>query len=126
MPMSRPLRLIQQAAQPIEFGCPLCRGVHAAYIFGTGQFRVFRCGGCPLTFSTKVPRAADPASPADSDAIDGVNRRERDHAGLLAAIDAAGIKGPVLLVARLQDSLIELLQHRGLTIGATVSEDDFD
>ena len=49
--MSQPIRLVQQAAQPIDFSCPLCASVHAAYIFGTSQFRIFRCGGCALTFS---------------------------------------------------------------------------
>ena len=39
--MSRPLRLVPQAAQPIEFSCPLCGSVHAAYIFGTSLFRFF-------------------------------------------------------------------------------------
>ncbi|MEJ0075811.1 MAG: glycosyltransferase [Alphaproteobacteria bacterium] len=43
----------------------------------------------------------------------------------MAAIDAAGIDGPVLLVARPQDGLSELLRQRGLTIGTTVGEDDF-
>ena len=32
------------------------------------------------------------------------DRSERDHAGLLATIDAAAIKGPILLVARPQDA----------------------
>jgi hypothetical protein len=123
--MSRPLRLVQQAAQPIEFSCPLCASVHAAYIFGTGQFRIFRCGGCALTFSTKAPRAGEPSAIAPPDATGGVTRSERDHAGLLAAIDTATIKGPVLLVARPQDSLIELLPQRGITIGAIVGEEDF-
>src|SRR6476620_670915 len=104
MTTSRPLRLVQQAAQPIEFSCPLCRTAHAAYIFGTSQFRVFRCAGCALTFSKKVARAGDSAAPAQPDANGGLDRSERDHAGLLAAIDAAAIKGPILLVARPQDS----------------------
>lgn len=124
MTTSRPLRLVQQAAQPIDFSCPLCRTAHAAYIFGTTQFRVFRCAGCALTFSRKVAHGGDSA-PAQPDASGGLDRRERDHAGLLAAIDAAAIKGAVLLVARPQDSLINLLENRGLTIGAVVGEDNF-
>ncbi len=125
MAMSRPLRLVQQAAQPIEFSCPLCESAHAAYIFGTGQFRVFRCGGCALTFSKRVARGNDTPPPAPAGTIAAINRSERDYAGLLAAIDAAGIDGPVLLVARPQDGLSELLRQRGLTIGTTVGEDDF-
>src|SRR3954451_17186720 len=96
--MSRPLRLVPQAAQPIEFCCPLCGSVHAAYIFGTNQFRIFRCGGCALTFSKKATRAYDLSSPPQWEAARSV-RNERDHAGLLASLDAAAISGPVLVVA---------------------------
>ena len=123
--MSRPLRLVQQAAQPIEFCCPLCESAHAAYIFGTSQFRIFRCGGCALTFSKKPARASETPPPALPDPVAAVSRSERDHAALLAAIDAARIDGPVLLVARAQDGLGDLLRHRGLTIGITASADDF-
>src|SRR5678810_234783 len=105
MAMSRPLRLVQQAAQPIEFCCPLCESAHAAYIFGTSQFRIFRCGGCALTFSKKPARASETPPPALPDPVAAVSRSERDHAALLAAIDAARIDGPVLLVARAQDGL---------------------
>src|ERR1043165_8173557 len=101
--MSRPLRLVPQAAQPIEFSCPLCGSVHAAYIFGTSQFRIFRCGGCALTFSKKPPRAPDPTSPAQWHGTK--TRAERDHLGLLAAIGTAAMSGPVLAVATPQDGL---------------------
>lgn len=125
MMTSRPLRLVQQAAQPIEFSCPLCGGVHAAYMFGTGSFRVFRCAGCALTFSQKAARANEAPPAAELGAVTAANRTERDHAGLLAAIDAAAIKGSILLVGRPQDSLVELLTQRGLTIGIIAGEDDF-
>jgi len=121
--MSRPLRLVPQAAQPIEFACPLCGSVHAAYIFGTSQFRIFRCGGCALTFSKKPTRATDPSSPAQWRAPRG--RNERDHAGLLASVDAATIIGPVLVVAGPKDGLIPLLEERGITIGRVAGHEDF-
>src|SRR4051794_39502343 len=125
MAMSRPLRLVQQAAQPIEFSCPLCDSAHAAYIFGTGQFRIFRCGGCALTFSKNVAREEGTAPPGASGAVAATNRRERDHAGLLSAIDAAAIKGPIVLIAGPQDGLSDLLRRHGLTNGIAVGEDDF-
>ena len=125
MTTSRPLRLVQQAAQPIEFSCPLCGSMHAAYIFGTDLFRVFRCGGCALTFSKKATRTNEPPLPAETATVTGVNRKERDHAGLLAAINAAAIKGPILLVSRPRDSLVELLKQHGLIIGGIVDEDEF-
>src|SRR3982751_2866605 len=107
--MSRPLRLVPQAAQPIEFGCPLCDSVHAAYIFGTSQFRIFRCGGCALTFSKNATRSNDPASSPLWQAAKN-SRNERDHAGLLASIDAAAVGGPLLVVASARDDLAPLLE----------------
>src|SRR5947209_18180137 len=101
--MSKPLRLVPQAAQPIEFCCPLCGSVHAAYIFGTSQFRIFRCGGCALTFSKNATRAYDRSAPARTS---GSSRNERDHAGLLASLDAAAIGGPVLVVAGAEAGLM--------------------
>src|SRR5438876_7906851 len=109
--MSRPLRLVPQAAQPIEFCCPLCGSVHAAYIFGTSQFRIFRCGGCALTFSKKATRNNPSVFSPESQAPKN-SRSERDHAGLLASIDAAAMAGPVLVVAGAQDELVPLLQRR--------------
>ena len=123
--MSRPLRLVPQAAQPIEFSCPLCGSVHAAYIFGTGQFRVFRCGGCALTFSKKAAARERVLRIRPNWMRLAVNRSERDHAGLLGRDRCCSHQGPILLVARPQDSLVELLRQRGLTIGVVVSEEDF-
>jgi hypothetical protein len=125
MTTSRPLRLVPQAAQPIDFHCPLCGSVHAAYIFGTGQFRIFRCGGCALTFSKKIVRLDDVSRLAEATPIAAIDRSERDHAGLLAAVDAAAIAGPILVVTRPQDNLVALLERRGLSIGTLASEDDF-
>src|SRR3954466_9358646 len=99
--MSRPLRLVPQAAQPIEFCCPLCSSVHAAYIFGTNQFRIFRCGGCALTFSKKPVRHNDLAfSPQGQPPKN--SRSGRDHAGLMASVDAAAMGGPVLVIGSAQ------------------------
>src|SRR5947209_19600751 len=101
--MSKPLRLVPQAAQPIEFCCPLCGSAHAAYIFGTSQFRIFRCGGCALTFSKNAGRGFDPSSSTHAQAPKA--RGEREHAGLLTATEAAAINGPVLAVASPLDGL---------------------
>jgi Glycosyl transferase family 2 len=123
--MSRPLRLVPQAAQPIEFCCPLCGSVHAAYIFGTNQFRIFRCGGCALTFSKKPARNAEPASPAQWRAPGRSSRNEQDHTSLLAALDAAAIDGPVLVVGSAEDGLIPLLERRGIKVGRIAGPEDF-
>jgi hypothetical protein len=117
--------LVPQAAQPIEFCCPLCSSVHAAYIFGTSQFRIFRCGGCALTFSKKSARSVDPASSVEWDASRRKSRSEQDHASLLQSLDAAPIDGPVLVVGDQEDGLISLLEGRGLKIGRVASQNDF-
>src|SRR5215218_618839 len=123
--MSRPLRLIPQAAQPIEFCCPLCGSVHAAYILGTSQFRIFRCGGCALTFSKRPARRADLPSSGQTAAARTSSRSEQDHASLLAALDAAAIDGPVLVVGEAQDTLIPMLEQHGIRIGRLAAHDDF-
>jgi hypothetical protein len=112
---------VPQAAQAIEFSCPLCGGAHAAYIFGTTQFRVFRCAGCALTFSKALPQGVDPVAPAESDAAKNV-RTERDHESLLASLDAMSVKGPILLVASERDELVSLLQQRELAPTKIVDE----
>src|SRR4051794_2683625 len=122
--MSRPLRLVPQAAQPIEFCCPLCGSVHAAYIFGTSQFRIFRCGGCALTFSKKAIRSNDGGFSPLSRAAKN-SRSERDHAELLASVDAAPMGGPVLVVGGAQDELMPLLEQRGISVGRIVGPADF-
>src|SRR6185295_19721562 len=104
--MSKPLRLVPQAAQPIEFRCPLCGSVHAAYIFGTSQFRIFRCGGCALTFAKTPARNVASPFPAEQGDSHRSNRNERDHSSLSEALDSAAIKGPVLVVADPQDDLL--------------------
>lgn len=120
--MSKPLRLVQQAAQPVEFCCPLCASVHAAYIFGTGEFRIFRCGGCALTFSKPKHRGGEQSALIQQD----VARRSSDESrrtALLSALDAAAIKGPVLVVADAQDGLIPLLERRGIVIHHVSGQD---
>src|SRR5947209_4174354 len=119
--MSRPLRLVPQTAQAFEFSCPLCGSEHAAYGFGTTRFRVFRCAGCALTFSKK---ALQSTSPTEHNLATS-SRTAQDHGTLLAALDALGIKGPLLLVAAAEDDLIGLLQRRGLSVGKVVDENGF-
>src|SRR6266576_339693 len=101
--MSRPLRLVPQAAQPIEFCCPLCGSIHAAYIFGTSHFRIFRCGGCALTFSKKSTRSAELSPPKSWSMSGQSSREEQDYECLLASMDAALIDGPVLVVGDPED-----------------------
>jgi hypothetical protein len=121
--MSKPLRLVPQSAQPIEFACPLCRNTHAAYIFGTSEFRVFRCGGCALTFSKPLLRTVERAPALPQDGARRHGHDESRRAALLAALDAAAIDGPVLVVADSQDGLIQLLQRRGIVIGHVAAHD---
>ena len=124
--MSEPLRLVQQAAQPIEFRCPICDSVHAAYIFGASQFQISRCEGCALTFSKSLTRAIDPSSATQSPTIRVSSRNERDHASLLASLDAVMVDGPVLVVANPDAKLVPLLRRGGTEVGRLAAEDDFE
>ena len=115
--------MVQQAAQSIEFACPLCGNEHAAYNFGTTSFRIFRCGGCALTFSRPLARASASSAPINNEPVR--NTRDEDHASLLSALETAHIEKPVLVVADPQDGLAALLKQRGVAIGRVVTHDDF-
>jgi hypothetical protein len=119
--MSKPLRLVRQAAQTFDYSCPLCSGAHAAYVFGTSQFRIYRCAGCALTFSFSKFRGS---VLSEGEAIRQTARSEKDHAKLIAAIEAGPISGPVLLMADSDYGIAPLLQRRGISIGRVVNSND--
>jgi hypothetical protein len=123
--MSQPLRLVPQFAQPIEFACPICAGVHAAYIFSARHFRIYRCGGCALTFSTTRFRGVVPLPPTNLQAARPA-RSEKDYSALLSEIEFADIKGPVLVVADEDDEVVTLLRRRAVEIGRIVGPDAFN
>jgi len=118
--MSKPIRLVPQTAQPIEFTCPLCGNHHAAYVFGTDRFRIYRCAGCSLSFGSDRREAG--ASGFDRMSI---ARGEQQHAALIAAVETSAIRGPALVVADRQDSIVALLESRGIAIGRVVDEKGF-
>jgi hypothetical protein len=118
--MSRPLRLVQRAAHTAEFDCPLCTGIHAIYIFGSPQFRVYRCAGCALTFSRSSSRVTAVVKGPRLTA-----RGEVHHRGLIAAVDAGTFAGPVLVIANPIDDVAELLEQRGVKVGRVVGPEDF-
>jgi hypothetical protein len=119
--MSKPIRLVPEAAQSIEFRCPLCASEHAAYVFGTDRFTIYRCAGCALTFSRPKSRSSD-----SSELIRQLSRDEKQHGSLIAAIDAAPIAGPVLVLSNHDDGLVSLLKRRGLTIGRVLHSEDLE
>jgi len=123
--MSRPLRLIPQFAQSIEFSCPLCGSDHAAYIFGTDRFRIFRCAGCALTFSRPPARATALGAPQPSSSRT-FTRDVRQQSGFLAAFDAASIEGAILVLADDQDNLVNAVKRRGMKIEHLVGRDDLE
>jgi len=110
---SRPVRLIPQTAQPIEFSCPLCGTIHAAYFFSSTRFKVYRCGGCGLTFANPLP----PALPVDDTAAaNRPKRTEEQHKALLAQLPDDVRSGPMLLVADPDDSIVSLLQQMNIDV----------
>ena len=123
--MSKPIRLVPQTAQAIEFSCPLCDGVHPAYVFGTRQFRIYRCGGCGLTFGRARPNDGPPP-PSTLPSPDHELERDRgQHASLLQALRARSISGPVMLVADPDDELVALVARHGIGISRVITHDDF-
>src|SRR5215831_6894304 len=97
--VSRPIRLIPQTAQPIDFSCPICATVYAAYYFSGSRFRVYRCGGCGLTF----------ANPIGSDFSDeaGLSKPQRSEDQYKTLMSLLGDAKPrdVLLFADRDDSI---------------------
>ena len=85
---SRPVRLIPQTAQPIEFSCPLCGTIHAAYYFGSTRFKVYRCGGCGLTFANRT----DPGAAAEDNSVANKPKRtEEQHKALKDTAERLGV-----------------------------------
>jgi Glycosyl transferase family 2 len=122
--MSKPLRLVQQAAHASEFYCPLCASVHAIYIFGNAQFRVYRCAGCTLTFSQRSSRATASANDVADRQVRHSAHGEAHNRGLIAAVEAAALAGPVLVIASPTDDIVQLVEKR-TTVGRVVDIDDF-
>ena len=117
--ISRPIRLIPQTAQPIEFSCPICATVHAAYYFSSPRFKVYRCGGCGLTFANPI------ASTFSDEAVSSKPQRAEDqHRTLVSLLGDGPRAGEVLLFADRDDSILPLLQR--MNIAAVVARDDND
>jgi hypothetical protein len=118
---SRPVRLIPQTAQPIEFSCPLCGTIHAAYYFSSARFKVYRCGGCGLTFANRLV----PASPADEgSAASKPKRTEEQHKALVSQLPDNVRSGPVLLLADENDSLVSLFEQMKINVRLVGDGDD--
>jgi len=113
--ISRPIRLIPQTAQPIEFSCPICATVHAAYFFSSSRFKVYRCGGCGLTF-------ANPTASTSSDEASKPQRSEDQYKTLISLLGEGRHPGDMLIFADHDDSLLPLFQ--GMNIAAKVARDD--
>ena len=123
--MNKALRLVQQPAQGSEFHCPLCAGEQAIYVFGSGQFRVYRCAGCTLTYSKRSARKAAGGIGAASPQALKVAYGEADHRGLIAAAEGAIFSGPVLVFANPVDDIARFIEHRGVIVGRIVGPHDF-
>ncbi len=120
--MSKPLRLMPQAAHKFKFDCLLCESDRAIFIFAARTFRIFRCAGCALTFSDKLIRKSAHDTPNDSTtpkyslALGTTNRVEKDHASLIAALEEISIAGPVLVLSDTDDEIVRLLGRRGIAV----------
>ncbi len=117
--ISRPIRLIPQTAQPIEFSCPICATVHAAYFFSHSRFKVYRCGGCALTFSNSIVSTV-----SDETASAKPRRSEDQHKTLMSLLGDRKQRGEVLLFAERDDSILALFQR--MNVATKVAHDDGD
>jgi len=115
--VSRPIRLIPQTAQPIDFSCPLCATVFAAYYFSSSRFKVYRCGGCGLTF-------ANPLVPSPADKTAFSRRTDDQHRTLVSLLGDNAGHGKVLLFADPSDSIVPLLEK--MKFSCTVARDEGD
>src|SRR5271154_4845274 len=102
---SRPVRLIPQTAQPIEFSCPLCGTVHAAYYFSSARFKIYRCGGGGPPFGGQLAPAAsgDETLPTNKP-----QRTEEQHKTLISLLSDNVRSGSLLLFADRGDSIVSL------------------
>jgi hypothetical protein len=117
--MSRPVRLVPQAANPLDAShvCPLCGNIHAAYVFSKDRVRIYRCGGCALTFRSPDVRAASwPAQPP-------LIRADQQYEGILRRIEETRPTGPICLLARVDDPLVAVLRRRKPSISVIVEDD---
>lgn len=115
---SKPIRLIPQTAQPIDFACPLCGTVHAAYFFSETGFKIYRCGGCNLTFGKPIgPAAAE--VPANRP-----QRTEDQHKALVALITDDLLRGRVLLFADAEDSVVPMFRQMNVNVELIGDEND--
>jgi hypothetical protein len=115
---SRPIRLIPQTAQPIDFSCPLCGTVHAAYFFSGPSFKVYRCGGCDLTFGQPITSAVAQV-PANRP-----QRSEDQHKVLISLITDELLRGQVLLFADTEDSLVAMFRQMNVNAYLVGDEND--
>lgn len=119
--MNNALRLASNRGPHTDFSCPLCKGEHANYIFHAREFRIFRCNGCALTFSDRLLQdrpygtsGNQPATLANPLARGETDRKEKDHLGVVEALEEFNITSPVLVLSDDDDELARLLGRRGI------------
>ncbi|MBV8925125.1 MAG: glycosyltransferase [Bradyrhizobium sp.] len=115
---SRPIRLIPQTAQPIDFSCPLCGTVHAAYFFSGPSFKVYRCGGCDLTFGKPIAPIVTQVP------TNRPQRTEDQHKALISLVTDELLRGHVLLFADTEDSLIPMFRQLNVDVQVVGDEND--
>lgn len=98
----------------VDFVCPLCENTHATYLFRTPGFRALRCSGCSLTLTDQAFEKGTPANPENSRERAELQRTEKGHSSLIAALEEMAVTGPVLVLEDTNDEIIHLLGRRGI------------
>lgn len=126
-------KLTSQRPRQSDFSCPVCDNTRADYIFHARDFRVLRCTGCTLSFSERISEnfsnddsSSQPSKTDDSFFRDVTQRREKDHASLIAALDERVKAGPVLLLSDADDEIVQILGSRGISFTRVFEPTLFD
>jgi GT2 family glycosyltransferase len=123
--MRKTLRFTQHAAMENDFSCPLCENTRTNYIFHNRNLRVLRCTGCALTFSNHLFEKKSSDTPKSSRKRARLERTEKDHTSLIAALEELAISGPVLMLSDTDDEIIRLLGRRGITVTSVFNAEGF-
>ncbi len=122
--MDRTLAFKQPIGAQIDFLCPICDSNTANYSFRTRGLRVMRCAGCGLTFSDHPFKQLPPDARKTAPIF--LERSEKDHTSLIAALDGLSIAGPVLVLSDSDDGIVKLLGKRGHLVARASKVEEFN
>ncbi len=122
--MTKPLILAQHPTEATEFYCPLCAETRSIYIFGSSQFRIYRCAGCTLTFGQSSLPSSLPFLTALTRRPSSPSQTATEYASIAARLEPSSFPGPVLVFCEADADLRRRIVARGVTVAKVASPDD--